>query len=135
MFRALLDCYPCIPAGHHRLSRTASGPKAEENQRLLEEAVASQRAENSRHLAAFLTDPQRCKGTEKGGRMRVNRAEADWLLQVINDIRVGSWIRLGSPDFEAGEKVRLDDNTAPHYWAMEAAARFEWILLDLFPPG
>lgn len=134
-FRHLLEYYPCIPPGHHRLSRTASGAAADENQRLLEEAVAEQRQENRRQLAAFLADPERCKDTEKAWRLRITRAEADWLLQVINDIRVGCWIRLGAPDFEAGEEATLDEKTAPLYWAMETAARFEWILLEAFPLG
>lgn len=132
VLRGLLQLYPCVPPAAHRLSRTATGPAAAENQRLLEEAMAALREEHQRELAAFLADPRRLRRTAKGWRLRLSRGDADRLLQVLNDIRVGSWIRLGSPDFEAGERVRLSDETVPHLWAMETAAEFEVPLLTAF---
>ena len=53
-------------------------------------------------------------------------SELEWLLQVLNDIRVGSWIILGSPEqwFEAATP-----QTAPHLWAMELAGAFEMAFL------
>jgi hypothetical protein len=51
-------------------------------------------------------------------------------LQVLNDVRVGSWIALGSPDTEQGEKILLTEETAPRVRSMEVAGAFEAVLLE-----
>jgi hypothetical protein len=97
------------------------------NQRLLEEAVAEQRAANKKQLQTLLTDPRRFADTETGCRMTLSPADMEWLLQVLNDIRIGSWVRLGSPE-ERLEKLTL--KTAPHFWAMEMSGYFQSRLLE-----
>lgn len=134
-FQAMLACYPCIPPGHHRLSRTASGSVAAENQTLLDEALASQREELRRRLTAFLADPERCKQLKQSWRMILSPGDADWLLRVLNDIHVGCWIRLGSPDFEAGVRVKVNGETIPHLWAMELSGDFEAVLIRALTRG
>ena len=126
----LLKLYPLVPAAHHRLSKTAKAGKNDENQRLLDEALAAQREENKRQVLAMLNEPGRFKETESGSRFALSPPQMDWLLQVLNDVRVGSWIALGSPDTEAGEKITVNDETAPHYWVMEAAGFFEMALVE-----
>ena len=46
----------------------------------------------------------------------------DWVLQVLNDVRVGSWVLLGSPEELA---MDLNEKTAPHFRAMEMAGYFQ----------
>jgi len=55
-------------------------------------------------------------------------AEIEWLLQILNDVRVGSWLSLGSPDEEL-ELSLLNAKTAPHFWTMQLAGEFEMRLL------
>ena len=55
------------------------------------------------------------------------RAEVEWLFQVLNDVRVGSWVRLGSPE---GKPREVTIATAPHFVAMEMAGYFEAELLE-----
>lgn len=128
-FQALLARYPCIPPGHHRFSRTAAGEAAAENQALLDEALDAQRKELRVHLATFLADPERCQQLKRTWRMILSPGDADWLLRVLNDIHVGSWIRLGSPDFQAGVRVKVNDETIPHLWAMGLSGDFESALI------
>jgi hypothetical protein len=75
----------------------------------------------------LLADPRRFQRTDTGFRLSLSRAEAEWVLQVLNDIRVGSWIILGSPE---GEIEGLDAKTASDFWAMEMAGYFETELLQ-----
>ena len=56
--------------------------------------------------------------------------ENQWLLQVLNDVRVGSWIALGSPDPEQGKKIVFNEKILPHFRAMELAGAFETVFLD-----
>ena len=126
----ILRLYPLVPPAHHRLSKTAARGRLNEHQRLLEEALAAQRAENRKHILALLDEPGRFQTGPNGLLLKINRSEADWLLQVLNDVRVGSWIALGSPDTEAGEKIPVNEETAPHVRSMEIAGAFESVLLD-----
>lgn len=123
----VLKLYPRVPSAHHVLSKSGRLPDAEGNQQLLDEALAEQRAENKKQLQALLADPRRFGRTETGGRLTLKRAEAEWLLQVLNDIRVGSWVILGSPDNKPEE---LTPANAPHFLAMEMAGYFQMQLLE-----
>jgi hypothetical protein len=122
-----LKLYPRVPSAHQPLSRAANLPDREANQHLLDEALAEQRAENKKKLLAFLAKPQRFTESSAGVLLKLSPSEIEWLLQVLNDIRVGSWLLLGSPE----EKIdRLDETTSPHVWVMEMAGFFQMRLLE-----
>jgi hypothetical protein len=124
----LLKLYPRLPPAHHRLSKEGRLPDPEASQRLLDEALAEQRAESKKKLHALLADPQRLKQNPHGWRLSLSSTEIEWLLQVLNDIRVGSWVLLGSPE----EHLKtFNAQTAPHFWAMEMAGAFQMELLHL----
>ena len=123
----VLHLYPCVPPAHQRLSKAGRLPDHEANQRLLDEALAEQRAENKKQLQALLADGRKFAHTETGGRLSLSTAEVEWVLQVLNDVRVGSWVRLGSPEEKA---VELNEKTTPHSRAMEMAGYFQMQLLE-----
>jgi hypothetical protein len=123
----ILKLYPRVPPAHHVLSKSGRLPDREANQRLLDEALAEQRAENKKELLALLGDSRRFSRTETGSRLSLPPAEAEWLLQVLNDIRIGSWIILGSPEHKVPE---LNETTAPDFLAMEMAGYFQAQLLE-----
>ena len=62
------------------------------------------------------------------GRARV--AEADWLLEVLNEIRVGSWVRLGRPQKDDEVNLPNHPESSRHLWAMELSGYLETRLLD-----
>ena len=141
VFCELLGLYPCIPPAHQPLSKNGKVPDGELNQHLLDEALAEQRADNQNQLKVFLSDPLRLvpiqKEHDRGFRLTLSPAELEWLLQILNDIRVGSWLRLGSPE---EPRLVLDAATMPHVWAMEASGHFQMQLLaavgeDRDPPS
>lgn len=123
----VLKLYPRIPAAGQPLTKSPDLPDHEANQRLLAEALAEQRAENKNHLSAFLADPRRFADRPTGCRLALSRADLEWLLQILNDVRVGSWIMLGSPD---EKPAKLNPITAQHFWAMEMAGAFQIKLLE-----
>lgn len=131
----LLKLYPRVPAAHQHLSRSAPPQPDDEDQRLLDEAVAAHREENKKQILAWLNEPARFKRAGAGHCFTLSVPQVEWLLQVLNDVRVGSWIALGSPDTEAGEKIAFDERTAPHLWAMELAGFFESALLEALDGG
>jgi hypothetical protein len=124
---SILKLYPRVPSAHHVLSKSGQLPDAEANQQLLDEALAEQRAENKKQVQALLADSRHFADTETGGRLSLTRVETEWLLQVLNDIRVGSWVILGSPDNKPAE---LTPANARHFLAMEMAGYFQMQLLE-----
>ena len=132
LFLEILSLYPCLPPAHQKLSKASPRPDSDANQQLLDEALAEHRAENKKQLRALLADERRFAPTETGGRLSLPPADVEWVLQVLNDIRVGSWVRLDSPD---EKPVKLNEKTAPHYRAMEIAGYFEAQLLEALERG
>jgi hypothetical protein len=122
----LLKLYPRIPDAYQRLSKTT--PLEESSQKLLDEALSEQRATTRRQLDALMGDAKRWTRTDSGWRLELSNVQLEWLLQVFNDIRIGSWIALGSPE---GQVKTISEETAPHLWAMEMAGAFEEVLLEV----
>jgi len=129
----VLKLYPLVPVSHHRVSQTAK--QMDEHQTLLEEALAERRQENKRQLVAMLHEEQRFKETDAGYRLTLSAPQVEWLLQVLNDIRVGSWLILGEPDEKKGKPVALTSENARHYAAMEFCGLFQMTLLDAVQQG
>jgi len=123
----ILGLYPCVPPAHRQLSKGGRLPEPEANQRLLDEALAEHRADNKKQLQALLADQRRFEHTETGARLSLSPAHVDWVLQVLNDVRVGCWVLLGSPEEMA---VDLNETTAPHFRAMEMAGYFQAQFLE-----
>ncbi|EEF60718.1 hypothetical protein Cflav_PD3576 [Pedosphaera parvula Ellin514] len=124
-----LKLYPVLEGGHQPLSKSQ---KNAENEQLLEEALAESRSENKKALDALMSSKsrfQKIKGHDVY-RFSIKISDADWLLQVLNDIRVGAWVQLGSPDKTNDSFAALDEETAPSYWAMEVAGHFQMTLLQ-----
>jgi hypothetical protein len=126
----LLRLYPLVPPAHHRLSQTAESSEMETDQHLLDEALTEHRQENRTQLEAMLAEPKRFQETPTGFRLGLSAGELEWLLQVLNDIRVGSWLHLGSPDEKQGKRLRLSTQNARYLWAMELAGHFQSVLLS-----
>ncbi|HEX5218946.1 MAG TPA: hypothetical protein VFZ59_05215 [Verrucomicrobiae bacterium] len=125
-----LELYPLVPASHHRLSNTGSPSESDENQRLLEESLAEQRKENRKQVQAMLEQPERFRETKNGLQFSLKHSEVEWLLQVLNDIRVGSWLALGEP--EPGELPEISKQNLRYLMAMEVCGAFESLLLSAF---
>lgn len=123
----LLKLYPCVPSAHHRLSKSGKLPERDANQQLLDEALSEQRAKNKKQIEELQADARRWAPTKSGLRLSLVRADLEWLLQVLNDIRVGSWVLLGSPENLAPS---LNEDMFHHFWAMELCGFFQSKLLE-----
>ena len=124
----VLRLYPVIPSAHQPVSKS-SAPGDNPSQRLLDEALAEQRKENKKLVEGLLGDTHHFSETKDSCRMKLTAEEIEWLLQVLNDVRVGNWILLGSPDEEVWHSEPNKQN-APYVWAMELAGFFQMHLLE-----
>ena len=130
VLQLLLSFYPLVPATYHRLTQDAQQPKREENQQLLDEALSAQREQNGKAIRALLSEPGRFTETAEASQGRFGRGDLEWLLQVVNDVRVGSWIAQGSPGYEK-KKGRPAKAKLRHALYMELAGAFEMFFLGV----
>lgn len=130
LLSSLLRRYPVLGTTHFRPRGSNAQTTADENQTLLEEALAEQQRENRRNLEEMLNQPGRFKENEFGFTFHLNGAELEWILQVLNDIRVGSWVQLGEPDTNARQLPELNEESMQLAWAIEMAGLFEHSLLE-----
>jgi hypothetical protein len=126
----ILQAYPVVPPAHQRVSKDLKDPHVTEYQRLLDEALAEQRAANQRHLHTWLARPERFQKTKAGYRFTLERADSEWLLQVLNDVRVGNWLRLGSPEVGELKPQNIDAKLLSAWLAMEMSGFFQMTLLE-----
>ena len=131
----VLRLYPLVPSAHHRLSRGRQIPDQAENQELLEESLNARRRENRKQVEFLLNESDRFTECQAGYRASFTRGEIEWLLQVLNDVRLGSWLALGSPDPDQGIQKGLSPQTASHVMAMDVAGFFEMSFLRAVSGG
>jgi hypothetical protein len=125
LFLAVLDRYPLVPSAHQPLSKATA---READQRLLDDALAEHRRENKKQLRTLLKSKRRFATTKTGCDMKLSAGDIEWLLQVLNDVRIGSWIALGSPDDDW--RMVMDDGAAAHACALELSGYFQSQLLQ-----
>ena len=122
-----LALYPLVPPAHHRIARPGQLTEQEEAQRMLDEALAEQRRENRAQFLALLKDPKQLRETSRGLELTLSPTQMEWLLQVLNDVRVGSWLALGEPEEGALPTFNVKEGV---YWvALEVCGLYESVIL------
>jgi hypothetical protein len=121
-----------LDPSYHRLTKDPKNAVPAE-QCLLEEAMARQTAEHKARLTEFLRADAPVF-QEAGDELYLNLSgeQLEWLLQVLNDIRVGSWVQLGSPDTDTVRRGGLTPEEARAVAAMDMSAYFQSGLLEAF---
>jgi hypothetical protein len=126
----LLREYPLLSTTYHKASRTTDAAGVGVDPELLQEALAEQQRENKEALQKLLKQPSRFKKHDLGYLFTLKPGELEWLLQVFNDVRVGSWVKLGSPSPETPFGAEITEENIELAWAMEMAGLFEHTLLE-----
>jgi hypothetical protein len=126
----LLEMYPLLPTRYHRLSRTADAAATQADQRLLEEAMASRKAAGRERLRTLLGSGNLLRRHNSGYHLTLPLDQSEWFLQVLNDVRVGSWVQLGCPDEQAQRPVELTVANARLYLTMELCGAFQSLMLQ-----
>jgi hypothetical protein len=127
LFLSTIGTYGSQPGLKVPLSKSGGLPDPESNEKLLADALAEHKAETQRQLGTLLVDPARFSETPAGCKISLTATEVEWLLQALNQIRVGLWTKLGAPE---NRIPRLTPGNARDIWMMEAAGFFEMQLLE-----
>jgi hypothetical protein len=125
----VLKLYPLIPDSHASLNKAGDAEAVAEHQAFLREALAEQRKHHQHQLKTLLSDPQWFTRSAHGYQLTLNDAQQEWLLQVLNDIRVGSWLKLGEPEEKDRRKLILNEENVRYVMAMDLCAMFQMAIM------
>lgn len=132
---ALLLRYPVLSTNHYRARHPAQSKEAATDDDLLRESLAEQQRDSRRHLEDWLKTENRFRDSDLGFLFSITPAEMEWLLQILNDIRVGSWVALGQPDGHAPPATPLTEESMQLAWALDMAGLFQHVLLHALQPA
>jgi hypothetical protein len=127
LFR-LLSFYPLRPEGGAMLSRTGGAAMADAS-RWLAESRRDQRLELAAWVASRLEDGDVLRRQGGSWRLALNAADGERLLQVLNDIRVGAWMKLGEPENLDAIPSSTDAGKSSLHLLMTLAGQFEVVVL------
>jgi len=126
----ILKRFPIIGCGDRPQSLTDSEQDHTIDRQLLEESLAARKREIGRYFSRLFNDSGRLVWLPDGYRLTLKVSEVHGLLQVLNDVRVGLWHRLGSPDAESMQNLKSTGDEIREVWIMELCAYFQMELLE-----
>jgi hypothetical protein len=125
----LLGFYPLMPATGHGLTRDSRDDTLAEATRFLQESLRDARAEHSRWLRECFVAGDALTPEGESWRLILDADGAERLLRILNDLRVGAWMRLGCPEAAFEEELTNSPKWAPFYAIMMLAGQFEMELI------
>lgn len=131
----LLGRYPMVPEDYNTLSRTGDLVEMRVDEELLAEALAATRQESKRAILELVEADKHFTENSRGWRLKLTQSEMDWLLQVLGDIRVGSWLKLGCPEEHHEHLEKLTPKELDLFVAMEMSGSLQMFLLHALHSG
>lgn len=128
LLQHLLSFYPLKPDTGPVLSRT-DPDSLKDATSLLEEALAEQRIDLGEWSQRRIARGDALQQAGDVWRLTLDGGEIEKLLQVLNELRVGAWTKMGCPDQLEENLLVTDLQRAPLCVIMMAAGQFEMDLL------
>lgn len=131
----LLRRYPLTTATHQLERSKALEIQPHGDPALLRETLDQSRSQVRSELQTFLNEEERWSEDELGLRLSLTPEQVEIVLQALNDVRVGSWTRLGSPDDQHAPPLLLTADNIELAWAMDMAGHFQMQFLAAHDPA
>jgi len=128
--RFLVRQFPISVFSPANISKTDSGSKSEEREKLINESLLAHRMELKRK-ARQLVMREKFKTSDGKQFYRISLPARETMLQILNDIRVESWRILGEPEDPEASVFRLTGDKFKYYHFMRLAGYFEYHFLNL----
>lgn len=126
-----VNLFPVTTENTQSVSKTGDPDELEENQALLDEAMAAHKQESKDWIKGILHNSTRLKFYQDAYHLWLRVEEIEPLLQILNDVRVGSWIQLGCPENVSElNMAEVSTDNARYAWAMEVSGAFEAFFLS-----
>ena len=127
MFLLVLSQFP-LRDQQQQISKFGEDDELNEAQGLLDEAMATRRKEARTELEEWLRSDGRFAHTDEGEELRLHNDEVEWLLQILNNVRVGAWQHLGEPENLADAFRSATEESIRFLTVMEMAGNFQSML-------
>jgi hypothetical protein len=118
-----------FPVGGEGWPQGGGEPVAPPDPGLLSASLMDLRREQASRVQEFLRNQPVAPDGSPGRLLRVGLDEVDWLLQVLNEVRVGSWYALGCPDEVEEEKARKSSESVSHLIRYDFSGWMQAVLL------
>lgn len=128
-FVAVLNAYPVVPQDYQPLSCESADRLSPEDEELLRESLLEHRGGSKARVRSWLRGGARFRQVEDGWQFRLTHLDFNWMMQVLNDVRVGNWLQLGSPD-DVHDPIELLNRDPSAFFHMEAAGMFQMQFLE-----
>lgn len=127
----ILQLYPSISPSNFELSKTIKDDKLGQSKRILQDALKEHQLENKRLMHELFQNPDVLKPKKNPDyyTLELNSDQVERLLQVLNDIRIGTWRMLGCPDFEKREEIIRSADDILFLYTMDICEYFEYYIL------
>jgi hypothetical protein len=136
LFLAAVSFYPLLNPDYHRLTKNATAdPKLAAEEKVLRDAMEEQRRENKKLLAEFIDSIDWKKSKEDKFRISLTPEQVDWLLRILNDVRVGAWDIIGRPNQQERSQIDLQSKNSHYYGVMELSGSFQSAFLHALEKG
>lgn len=122
--------YPALEVTYFELCRTMDEEELPDGRELADQSLTEEQNEVRNRVTKLLSDKNRFEKMEGFFLLRMTAAEVDLLLQVLNDVRIGCWVRAGSPSEGTEDTLRSDPKLAPLLATMQLCGLFQGALLD-----
>jgi hypothetical protein len=129
----VLGLYPQVPPDNFEITKGGLPEDKAGEEALHREMFVEHQGDNRNLVLEFLREAfgeDQAATPLKLRRLEIERERVDWLLQVINDVRVGSWVKLGRPDEAALRKLARKPEAAASLQIMEFCGYVQMVLLD-----
>lgn len=129
LLERLLAFFPLRSVEGARLTREPSEAMADADE-LLRESLGERRVELASWMRLHLSEGEVFQKAASGWRLQVTDADLERLLQILNDLRVGSWVRLGCPEDIDSESLGRVGGGVPYVDIMILSGHFQSHLLS-----
>lgn len=140
---SILNCFPLPSRWEVTLSKNDSEGEFEEDRKFLEETLDTERQSLQSSLDVFLSSPVSFYDEDGDSFLRLGLDRVEWLLQILNDIRISAWQLLGSPGPEEKEELekliqeKMPEESMRHaqlFLLLELAGYYQSVIIESLDP-
>lgn len=122
--------YPAMEVSYFELCRTMDEDELPDGREVADQMMTEEQNEVRDRIGRLLEEETRFEPSKGLFRLRLSADEVNLLLQILNDVRIGCWVRAGSPSEGAEDLLRADPQRAPLLATMQLCGFFQGALLD-----
>ncbi|MCD6051542.1 MAG: Leucyl/phenylalanyl-tRNA--protein transferase [Verrucomicrobia bacterium] len=129
-FQRLLALYPMVPEGYSQLSRFSDPKELGADEELLKESLAESKRSGQKAIQEMFADGRHFEHVSRAWLLKLLPGEVEWLLQVCGDIRVGSWIKLGSPNNQQERALKLTPENLDYFLPLQMMSNLQLLFIN-----